>query len=144
MNDIFDLKGKTAIVTGASSGLGRHFAKTLSAAGANLVICARRLQNLEDLRKEIDGEEPVEAQQKPLKIYPNPTRDFLNIDSGNSENKIKQLELYNVLGQLIFSISNSTPKQIHKVDFSALSSGSYMLSITLEKEELLHRKVVRY
>jgi hypothetical protein len=41
--------------------------------------------------KEIDGEEPVEAQQKPLKIYPNPTRDFLNIDSGNSENKIKQL-----------------------------------------------------
>ena len=56
MNDIFDLKGKTAIVTGASSGLGRHFAKTLSAAGANLVICARRLQNLEDLRKEIDGE----------------------------------------------------------------------------------------
>ena len=56
MNDIFDLKGKTAIVTGASSGLGRHFAKTLSAAGANLVVCARRLQNLEDLRKEIDGE----------------------------------------------------------------------------------------
>ena len=94
--------------------------------------------------KEIDGEEPVEAQQKPLKIYPNPTRDFLNIDSGNSENKIKQLELYNVLGQLIFSISNSTPKQIHKVDFSALSSGSYMLSITLEKGERLHRKVVRY
>ena len=94
--------------------------------------------------KEIDGEEPVEAQQKPLKIYPNPTRDFLNIDSGNSENKIKQLELYNILGQLIFSISNSTPKQIHKVDFSALSSGSYMLSINLEKGERLHRKVVRY
>ena len=71
------------------------------------------------------------------------SRDFLNIDSGNSENKIKQLELYNVLGQLIFSISNSTPKQIHKVDFSALSSGSYTLSITLEKGERLHRKVVR-
>ncbi len=59
MNDIFDLKGKTAIVTGASSGLGRHFAKTLSAAGANLVICARRLQNLEDLIKEIYGEDLV-------------------------------------------------------------------------------------
>ena len=45
MKDIFDLEGKTAIVTGASSGLGKHFAKTLSAAGANLVICARRMQN---------------------------------------------------------------------------------------------------
>jgi hypothetical protein len=68
----------------------------------------------------------------------------LKIDSGNSENKIKQLELYNVLEQLIFSISSSTPKQLHKIDFSALSTGSYMLSITLEKGERLDRKVVRY
>ena len=56
MKDIFNLDGKTAIVTGASSGLGKHFAKTLSAAGANLVICARRMQNLEKLKDEIDGE----------------------------------------------------------------------------------------
>ena len=56
MNKIFDLKGKTAIITGASSGLGKHFAKTLSEAGADLVICARRMQNLEDLQKELSGE----------------------------------------------------------------------------------------
>jgi len=56
MNDIFDLTGKTAIITGASSGLGKHFAKTLSAAGANLVICARRVQNLEELKNEINTE----------------------------------------------------------------------------------------
>ena len=56
MNDIFDLNGKTAIITGASSGLGKHFAKTLSAAGAYLVICARRVQNLEELKNEIDTE----------------------------------------------------------------------------------------
>ena len=56
MNNIFDLSGKTAIITGASSGLGKHFAKTLSAAGANLVICARRVQNLEELKNEIDTE----------------------------------------------------------------------------------------
>jgi len=54
-NDIFNLEGKTAIITGASSGLGKHFAKTLSKAGADLVICARRLQNLEELKKELDG-----------------------------------------------------------------------------------------
>ena len=56
MNNIFDLSGKTAIITGASSGLGKHFAKTLSSAGANLVICARRVQNLEELKNEIDTE----------------------------------------------------------------------------------------
>jgi NAD(P)-dependent dehydrogenase (short-subunit alcohol dehydrogenase family) len=56
MHDIFDLTGKTAIITGASSGLGKHFAKTLSAAGANLVICARRVQNLEELKNEINTE----------------------------------------------------------------------------------------
>ena len=56
MKNIFDLSGKTAIITEASSGLGKHFAKTLSAAGANLVICARRVQNLEELKNEIDTE----------------------------------------------------------------------------------------
>ena len=56
MNNLFNVKGKTAIITGASSGLGKHFAKTLSNAGANLIICARRMQNLEDLKKELEGE----------------------------------------------------------------------------------------
>ena len=56
MKDIFELSGKTAIITGASSGLGKHFAKTLASAGANLVICARRVQNLEKLKKEIKGD----------------------------------------------------------------------------------------
>ena len=43
---IFDLAGKTALITGASSGLGNHFAKTLSAAGANVVLAARRIERL--------------------------------------------------------------------------------------------------
>ena len=56
MSELFNVKGKTALITGASSGLGKHFAKTLSEAGANLVICARRMQNLEELKKELKGE----------------------------------------------------------------------------------------
>ena len=42
MNDLFALQGRTALVTGASSGLGRHFAKTLSGAGATILAAARR------------------------------------------------------------------------------------------------------
>jgi NAD(P)-dependent dehydrogenase (short-subunit alcohol dehydrogenase family) len=49
----FDLTGKAAIVTGASSGLGRHAARTLAAAGAKVAIAARRLEPLVELQKQI-------------------------------------------------------------------------------------------
>jgi NAD(P)-dependent dehydrogenase (short-subunit alcohol dehydrogenase family) len=50
---IFSLVGKTALVTGASSGLGRHFARVLAAAGAQVVVGARRLDRLQQLEAEI-------------------------------------------------------------------------------------------
>jgi len=49
----FDLTGKVALVTGASSGLGRHFAVTLARAGAKVAIGARRVDSLESLAAEI-------------------------------------------------------------------------------------------
>lgn len=51
---LFDLTGKTAIVTGASSGLGRHFARTLALSGAKVAIAARRSEKLRDLEAEIE------------------------------------------------------------------------------------------
>ena len=42
----FNLDGKTALVTGASGGLGRHFAGVLAAAGARVVACARRMDEI--------------------------------------------------------------------------------------------------
>jgi NADP-dependent 3-hydroxy acid dehydrogenase YdfG len=50
---LFDLSGRTAIVTGASSGLGARFVKVLVAAGANVVASARRLDRLEKLAAEL-------------------------------------------------------------------------------------------
>ena len=52
---IFRLDGKIALVTGASSGLGRHFAKVLASAGAHVVVAARRKDRLQDLYAEIAG-----------------------------------------------------------------------------------------
>jgi NAD(P)-dependent dehydrogenase (short-subunit alcohol dehydrogenase family) len=52
----FRLDGKVAIVTGASSGLGARFAKVLDAAGAKVVLVARRLERLEALANELDND----------------------------------------------------------------------------------------
>jgi NAD(P)-dependent dehydrogenase (short-subunit alcohol dehydrogenase family) len=51
--EIFSLEGRVALVTGASSGLGHHFAATLARAGAQVALCARRVDRLEKAVKEI-------------------------------------------------------------------------------------------
>jgi NAD(P)-dependent dehydrogenase (short-subunit alcohol dehydrogenase family) len=48
---LFDLNGKTALITGASSGLGERFAYCLSQAGARVILAARRLDKLQVLAK---------------------------------------------------------------------------------------------
>jgi NAD(P)-dependent dehydrogenase (short-subunit alcohol dehydrogenase family) len=53
MNPNFSLAGHRALVTGASSGLGRHFALTLAAAGADVIVAARRTDKLQALVAEI-------------------------------------------------------------------------------------------
>ena len=49
----FDISGRVALVTGASSGFGRHFADVLARAGAKVVLAARRMALVEAARDEI-------------------------------------------------------------------------------------------
>ena len=51
----FDLTGKVALVTGATSGLGRRFALILAKAGASVAITGRRVDRLADLKAEIEA-----------------------------------------------------------------------------------------
>lgn len=55
----FRLDGRVAVVTGASSGLGARFARTLAAAGARVVAAARRVERLEALAAEVPAITPI-------------------------------------------------------------------------------------
>lgn len=59
MADLFGVSGKTALVSGASSGIGRALASALSEAGANVVGLARREEALRDWQSESRGETAI-------------------------------------------------------------------------------------
>lgn len=67
MSKLFDLSGKVALVTGASSGLGAHFAHCLGAAGASVVLAARRADRMESLRAEL-GSKGIKAKAVDLDV----------------------------------------------------------------------------
>lgn len=53
--ELFDLRGQVALVTGASKGLGEAMALGLAKAGADIVICARNEEDLERVRRKVEG-----------------------------------------------------------------------------------------
>lgn len=60
MTTLFDLQGKTVIITGASSGLGEQFARCLSGAGARVILAARRIDKLNDLAAELNNARAIQ------------------------------------------------------------------------------------
>jgi 3-oxoacyl-[acyl-carrier protein] reductase len=56
---MFDLTGKTALVTGASGGIGGEIAKALAAQGARVALSGTRVEALEKVRAEMGGDHPI-------------------------------------------------------------------------------------
>ena len=54
----FDLTGCSVLITGASAGIGREFARQLAGRAGSLVLVARRLDRLEELRDELTKKDP--------------------------------------------------------------------------------------
>ena len=72
---MFNLKGRVAVVSGASSGLGKQMARALAEAGADLVVLARRIERLEELKKEL---EKLKIKVLPIKCDVTSTEDINN------------------------------------------------------------------
>ena len=75
---MFSLKGRVAVISGASSGLGKQMARGFANAGANLVILARRKDRLEELKKEL---EPLGVRVFPIMCDVTSTEDINNAAS---------------------------------------------------------------
>lgn len=72
---MFDLKGRVAVITGASSGLGNQLAKAFASRGANLVILARRIERLDKLKEELAN---LDIEVLPIKCDVTSTTDINN------------------------------------------------------------------
>ena len=72
---MFDLKGRVAVISGASSGLGRQMARAFASQGADLVILARRMERLEELKKELSS---TNVKVLPIKCDVTSTEDINN------------------------------------------------------------------
>ena len=78
---MFSLKGRVVVITGASSGLGKQMAKGFANQGADLVILARRVEKLEELKTELE--------QKGVKVLPIKC-DVTNTEEINNAAKIAE------------------------------------------------------
>ncbi|MGB9703267.1 MAG: glucose 1-dehydrogenase [Candidatus Micrarchaeales archaeon] len=95
LSELFNIKGNVAIVTGASSGLGVLFAETLAEAGANLAICARRIERVEEIAKKLEKDYKVKA--FPMKV------------DVNNEEEVKKFveETYKKFGRIDILVNNA-------------------------------------
>ncbi len=79
---MFNLKNRVAVISGASSGLGKQMSKAFAEQGANLVILARRLDRLEQLKKELE--------KKGVKVLPIKCDVTSTIDIENAAKKTEE------------------------------------------------------
>jgi short-subunit dehydrogenase len=117
------LAGKTALITGASSGMGADFARQLAELGCNLILVARRADRLQELEKEITGRCGASAESMTLDLAA-PDAPQQLYDSVKSKNQAVDV-LVNNAGFAVYGEFHSTDwkacRQMLELDVVALT-----------------------
>lgn len=61
MDSLFDLTGKTALITGGGSGLGRNIAEVFAEYGANIAVCSRKVKNCQETADQLESRFGIKA-----------------------------------------------------------------------------------
>ncbi len=83
--------------------------------------------------------EKEEEKLSSINIYPNPTKDVLNISLSNNEENIRQVQIVNTMGTIMLDKANLTNNVI---DINSISSGLYIVKIITNKGNVYFEKVV--
>ena len=124
-----DLRGATAIVTGASRGIGVYIARALAAEGVNLALAARSLDDLENVRREMEG-----LGVRAIAIQCDVA------EAADREELIRQAEAE--FGAIDILINNAGIERVARFDQALESDIVDTLTINLEAPMLLTRAIV--
>ena len=105
---MFNLKGRVAVISGASSGLGRQMARAFAKQGADLVILARRIEKLEELK--------IELEKESVKVLPIKCDVTLTEDINNAAQMAK--ETFGKVDILVNCAGSSKDKGVLEMDDS--------------------------
>jgi len=106
-NEMESLKNKTVIITGASSGLGKALALQLAKEECNLVLCARRLDKLEEVNEEI---KKINPKIKSLITKTNVTNEEEVVDLFD-----KTVKNFSKVDILVNNAGRGLPRKIHEI-----------------------------
>ena len=118
-----ELKGRTALVTGASSGMGIDFARELARRGANLVLVARRRDALEAVATEMRNSHGVEVRVRPADLSDAPSRERLYEEleaEGSNVDMLLNNAGFGLFGRFVEADWNRVDQML-QVDMVALS-----------------------
>jgi gluconate 5-dehydrogenase len=132
LSELFDIKGNVAIVTGASSGLGVVFAETLAEAGANLALCARRIERVEELAKRLEKDYNIKTLSMKVDV--------------NDENLVREFveATYKKFGRIDILVNNAGIADIAPSLQVPKESFSNVINTNLISVFIVAREVAKY
>lgn len=126
--DLFKLEGKTAIVTGGGRGLGAQIAKTFAEAGANVVICSRKIESCTEMSEK-------------LKKYGVKSLGFACDVTNPDDVKIVVNETYKNFGSIDILVNNSGASWGEKVIDMPLDAWNKVMEVNVTGTFLMSQEV---